>query len=231
MKEHLYTIGEVSKICGISLSALRYYDRVGVIKPEMVDESTGYRYYGKEALMHIPVLRLYQNAGIKLKDIPKMLEQEELQKLGALLSAGAWQVQEEIDTLVMQRDYLSAWSDLVDETVAEMKTEKSKVVMKDFPPGDYFTLKPTPFPGMDFENYLINNELCCGISRKSVAVGPLFIAYPSWEQRCQGSMDDVMLYILKHPDCKMGDNVTPLQSFPCVVCYHRGSYDYIEETY
>lgn len=43
MKE-LYTIGEVSKLIGISSQTLRYYDKIGVVKPAFVNEATGYRH-------------------------------------------------------------------------------------------------------------------------------------------------------------------------------------------
>ena len=37
-KEKLYSIGEVSRICNISKKALRFYDQIGVISPDMVSE-------------------------------------------------------------------------------------------------------------------------------------------------------------------------------------------------
>lgn len=45
----LYTISEVSKSHGISCHTLRHYDKVGIFKPAIRDEETGYRYYkGKQ---------------------------------------------------------------------------------------------------------------------------------------------------------------------------------------
>ncbi len=35
--EKRYTIGEISRITGISTHTLRYYDRIGIFKPEYVD--------------------------------------------------------------------------------------------------------------------------------------------------------------------------------------------------
>ena len=74
MKGDLYTIGEIGKICKVPLSTLRYDDRIGVIKPAFVDHKTGYRYYDREALMRIPVLRFYQEARVQWKDISNMLD-------------------------------------------------------------------------------------------------------------------------------------------------------------
>ncbi len=39
-----YTIGEVSKIMGISTQTLRYYSSIDLLKPAYVNPDTGYRY-------------------------------------------------------------------------------------------------------------------------------------------------------------------------------------------
>ena len=45
MKSHLLSIGELSKLTGAHISSLRYYDKIGVLKPAYIDPDTGYRYY------------------------------------------------------------------------------------------------------------------------------------------------------------------------------------------
>jgi DNA polymerase-3 subunit beta len=41
----MLTIGEFARRCGVSRSALRFYDECGLLRPVVVDETTGYRYY------------------------------------------------------------------------------------------------------------------------------------------------------------------------------------------
>jgi DNA polymerase-3 subunit beta len=43
--EQLLTIGEFAQRCGLSRSALRFYDENGLLRPRIVDQGTGYRYY------------------------------------------------------------------------------------------------------------------------------------------------------------------------------------------
>ena len=38
-------IGEFAKKCGVNVQTLRYYDQIGVLCPDRVDDATGYRYY------------------------------------------------------------------------------------------------------------------------------------------------------------------------------------------
>ena len=41
----MYKIGEYSKITDLAVRTLRYYDEIGVLKPEYIDDFSGYRYY------------------------------------------------------------------------------------------------------------------------------------------------------------------------------------------
>ena len=44
-KKNLLSIGELSKITGVHIKALRYYDSLGILTPAYVDPDSGYRYY------------------------------------------------------------------------------------------------------------------------------------------------------------------------------------------
>jgi len=44
-KKNLLSIGELSKITGVHIKALRYYDSLGILTPAFVDPESGYRYY------------------------------------------------------------------------------------------------------------------------------------------------------------------------------------------
>jgi DNA-binding transcriptional MerR regulator len=41
----MYQIGEFSKIVGITVKALRYYDEIDLLLPAQINEDNGYRYY------------------------------------------------------------------------------------------------------------------------------------------------------------------------------------------
>lgn len=44
-KKNLLSIGELSKITGVHIKALRYYDSLGILTPAYVDPESNYRYY------------------------------------------------------------------------------------------------------------------------------------------------------------------------------------------
>jgi len=63
MKE-LLSIGEVAKLKGISIKALRYYEKIGLLKPFYVNPDTNYRYYHIDQLLEIEFISMFRKAGI-----------------------------------------------------------------------------------------------------------------------------------------------------------------------
>ncbi len=68
MKDH-YTIGETAKLLGVSTQTLRYYDRENIIKPDYINEETGYRYYSYKQFHLIDRIRYLQGFGLSLEEI------------------------------------------------------------------------------------------------------------------------------------------------------------------
>lgn len=67
MKKY-FSIGETSEILKIPTSKLRYYDKKGLISPNVRKEN-GYRYYSKEQLISINKILIMRDLGFSLKDI------------------------------------------------------------------------------------------------------------------------------------------------------------------
>lgn len=40
-----FIIGDMAKIHNVSTQTLRYYDKIGLLNPKVVDKNNGYRYY------------------------------------------------------------------------------------------------------------------------------------------------------------------------------------------
>ncbi len=61
------TIGELSRRTGLATSALRYYDRLGLLAP--AGRANGRRYYSPGSSERIALIRLFQDAGFTLREI------------------------------------------------------------------------------------------------------------------------------------------------------------------
>lgn len=65
----MYRIGEFSKMSKATIKTLRYYDEVGLLKPEFVDHETGYRFYTTEQLFKLHYIHAYRQIGLSIDEI------------------------------------------------------------------------------------------------------------------------------------------------------------------
>ncbi|MFE9172663.1 MerR family transcriptional regulator [Streptomyces kebangsaanensis] len=69
----MHSIGEMARDSGLSVSALRFYDRAGVLVPAWVDPVSGYRWYDPEQCDEARLLARLRRAGMPLADIRLVL--------------------------------------------------------------------------------------------------------------------------------------------------------------
>ena len=65
----LYRIGEFSKLTGIPIRTLRYYDSIDLFKPSEVDLFTSYRYYKEEQVKDLELINELKEVGFTLEEI------------------------------------------------------------------------------------------------------------------------------------------------------------------
>ena len=64
------SIGEVARRTGVAASRLRYYERMGILPGAL--RVSGRRRYGEEAIGHLALVQLAQQAGFKLSEIREL---------------------------------------------------------------------------------------------------------------------------------------------------------------
>ena len=72
-KTDLLSIGEVSKLTGAGIQALRYYERKNILQPAYTDPDTGYRYYSLDQLYHVVLIINCVQLGIPLQELTSAL--------------------------------------------------------------------------------------------------------------------------------------------------------------
>lgn len=68
----MYRIGEFSILNKISIKTLRYYDSIGLFKPNIIDKYTGYRYYDDTQIEELKRILSYKDLGFSLEEIKKL---------------------------------------------------------------------------------------------------------------------------------------------------------------
>lgn len=70
----MFTVGQFSKICQVSVKTLHHYGRIGLLKPMKVDPFTGYRYYSRQQLEKMLLIQRLKRYGFSLEEIRELLD-------------------------------------------------------------------------------------------------------------------------------------------------------------
>ena len=104
-KEHL-SIGEFSYLSGLSIKALRYYDKIGILKPEYIDEETSYRYYSRKQLNYSDIIMTSIMLDIPLSHVKDNFIKENKLDYERYLTYASSLLKERIKTLKEKIDYV-----------------------------------------------------------------------------------------------------------------------------
>lgn len=91
------TIKEVSKIAGISVRTLQYYDNIGLLKPTAHSDA-GYRLYSDSELITLQHILLFRELEFPLKEIKEIINSENFDKDIAL--------EQQINLLTLKKERL-----------------------------------------------------------------------------------------------------------------------------
>ncbi|SFQ50232.1 DNA-binding transcriptional regulator, MerR family [Lachnospiraceae bacterium XBB1006] len=93
----MMTVNEVSKLTGVSVRTLQYYDKIELLKPMNYTEA-GYRLYGEEQLEKLQQILLFRELEFPLKDIKEILNRPNFDKEKA--------VKQQITLLELKKEHI-----------------------------------------------------------------------------------------------------------------------------
>lgn len=73
MQNNMFSIGDVSRILGITRKIILNYEDCGLIVPDKKNGANGNRYYTIDTLTRIRIIRLFQSYGLSLSEIKEYL--------------------------------------------------------------------------------------------------------------------------------------------------------------
>lgn len=102
------TVKEVSKLTGVSVRMLHYYDKIGLFKPSKINES-GYRLYDDNDLSTLQQILFFKELEVPLKDIKDIMNSPYFDKIKTL--------ENQKKLLTLKRDRLNGLIELIDKTI------------------------------------------------------------------------------------------------------------------
>lgn len=99
----MMTVKEVSKLTGVSVRTLQYYDKIGLLQPTKHTDS-GYRLYDDTALKKLQQILLFRELEFPLKDIKAIIKNPNFDQSKAL--------EQQIELLTLKMEHLQNLIDL-----------------------------------------------------------------------------------------------------------------------
>lgn len=93
----MMTVNEVSRLAGVSVRTLHYYNKIGLLQPSRRTES-GYRLYDDTALERLQQILLFRELEFPLKDIREILDGKDFDRNRAL--------EQQIELLTLKKEHL-----------------------------------------------------------------------------------------------------------------------------
>ena len=95
----MMTVNEVSRLAGVSIRTLQYYDAIGLLPPTKYTEA-GYRLYDDTALERLQQILLFKELAFSLKEIQRIIGSPSFDKNKAL--------DQQIEWLTIKKEHLES---------------------------------------------------------------------------------------------------------------------------
>ena len=93
----MFKIGDFSKLSQVTVKALRYYDKIGLLKPARVDRFTSYRYYSADQLPRLHRILALKDLGLSLEQIGSLLDEDlSAEQLRGMLRLKQAEIQQQV---------------------------------------------------------------------------------------------------------------------------------------
>lgn len=112
-QEELLTIGELAGRAGLNTSALRYYERVGLVEP--AERVSGQRRYDASALDRLRTIGAAKQAGFSLDEVRRLLAGADDGRAAEELRELAERKLPEVEALIARVERMRGWLELARE--------------------------------------------------------------------------------------------------------------------
>ncbi len=111
-----YTVKNLSRLSGVTVRTLHYYEEIGLLHPAYHGEN-GYRYYEEKQLLDLQQILFFKELGFTLKQIKKVLGSDDFSILSALFSHKR--------SLVREKAKIGKLIKTVDKTIKHLKGDQA----------------------------------------------------------------------------------------------------------
>mgnify|MGYP001814922379 FL=1 len=119
----MFTVTQLARKCGISRTAVLYYERTGLLEPNCRG-ANGYRWYGSEELERLEAILAYRSFGVPVANLAPLLDHDDDALHKRILQNRFNALEDEIRVLRRQQEALVALLEQPSLTEQEMIDKK-----------------------------------------------------------------------------------------------------------
>ena len=216
-------IGEFSKLSHLSIKSLRYYDTVGLLKPEVIADDSRYRYYDSSQLIIAYKIKAYRQLGLSINQIKEILEGKEEKEV----------LNQKLADLERERNNLNICLSIITNLIKEDKMDY-QVIVKDREEGIFFYGESVLKDYDELKTFIPNlGKRCKDLNPDLKCVNPdyCFVEYLDGEYK---EKDIKLRYYQQVESFGQEDNLIKFQKLnktKLLCVFHTGAYENIGEAY
>lgn len=224
----MFKIGDFSRLCQISIRMLRFYDETNILKPALIDDKTGYRYYDANQLEMTIMINFLRKTGFTTVEIKEIIAHYN-HKEQLLEAIYAKQKELESEILLVQNKIIKL-KNAQKQLESEKKIMNYKIEVKEIPE-QYMMCKRDIIPSYDKEYLLwegLKNEL------KSLALDVRYCSnVPTrayfYDEGFKEKDVDVEICVAVEKEYESTENIIfkVISTKKCVSVTYQGGYDKI----
>ncbi len=234
-----FLIGELAEICEVSAITLRYYDKIGILKPDRICSETNYRYYNKEKVLFVLMIKYYKRIGFTLKEINTLLNRNDLDKMQKNFTNKLREIEREMQRDRRKHEAICEWFQLINEGQNYLHQasdlNNSEVRILEIPKRQVVTSKiiiDADQSRNDFDMILINKQIVNTAEKYNLyCAGPVLLLYSSYNERMKETFNNIDIYVPIYTEPCPPDSIRYFGDFKAASIVHIGKYSDIHLSY
>lgn len=226
----LHSIGEAAEICGVSRKTLRFYEELGLLNPDYVCPSNGYRYYSEDTVQMIPILKYYKQMGFRLQEMSGVGDTADYFYHQRNFLTKLDELKKEEERIQNCYQSVSDWVGLLNEGTMAADNDTGSISVKYVDRDRYFFMEQEF--DYDYKDSIINIPWINYLEEfDSEITGPVILAFEDYQAKADGTICEAT--VTQKP-VRNSNFYMPLRDYGgqmYVSMYHIGDHQKIAEKY
>lgn len=220
-------IGEFSKMSKVTIKALRYYEKEGLLIPKYIDDFNGYRYYESNQLISVSKIIMLKQLGLSIEEIKRIIVNNE--PIDIILKSKKEELE---NTISLYKNQLSKLNYLLEE-----KNMKEEIFEKIIP--EYYVY----YKEGVLKDYSEITEFIQGSAKECLELNPnikcvvpdyCYVSYLDGEYKKKNiKMRYAQAVIKEDKPFEESENIKFMNvpETKCICIYHKGAYENLGTSY